>query len=48
MIIYSLGISKGRDTPFIGAVDGLQVNKTVYDFEPLGVRSRPILPLGPV
>ncbi|MEU6717883.1 hypothetical protein ABZ897_40995 [Nonomuraea sp. NPDC046802] len=40
VISYSLGISKGRDTPFIGAVDGLQVNSTVYDFEFSGVRTR--------
>ncbi|MFC4005973.1 hypothetical protein ACFOY2_01975 [Nonomuraea purpurea] len=40
VISYSLGISKGRDTPFIGAVDGLQVNETVYDFEFSGVRTR--------
>jgi hypothetical protein len=39
-ISYSLGFSKGRDTPFIGALDGLQVNNTVYDFEPLGVFRR--------
>jgi hypothetical protein len=37
-VSFSLGISKGRDTPFVGAVDGLQVNKVVYDFEPNGVR----------
>jgi len=40
VITYSLGFSKGRDTPFIGAVDGLQVNNTVYDFEPNGVLKR--------
>lgn len=38
VITLSLSISKGRDTPFTGAVDGLQVNRTVYDFEPSGVR----------
>ncbi|MER7129440.1 hypothetical protein [Streptosporangium saharense] len=37
VITYSLGFSKGSDNAFIGAVDGLQVNNTVYDFEPLGV-----------
>ncbi|MFG1694722.1 hypothetical protein [Nonomuraea sp. NPDC049309] len=40
VISLSLGISKGRDNPFIGAVDGLQVNRTVYDFEFRGVRTR--------
>lgn len=30
-------ITKGRDYAFSGAVDGLQINDTVYDFEPLGV-----------
>jgi hypothetical protein len=39
VISYSLGISKGRDTPFVGAVDGLQVNNTIYDFEFSGVRA---------
>lgn len=37
-VSFSLGFSKGRDTPFVGAVDGLQVNKVVYDFEQKGVR----------
>ncbi|SDL13582.1 hypothetical protein SAMN05421874_11689 [Nonomuraea maritima] len=41
VISYSLGISKGRDDAFVGAVDGLQVNGTVYDFEFTGVRARP-------
>jgi hypothetical protein len=31
-------ITKGRDYAFSGAVDGLQINSTVYDFEPDGVR----------
>jgi hypothetical protein len=35
--ILSLAISKGRDDAFNGAVDALQVNGTVYDFEPQGV-----------
>jgi hypothetical protein len=37
VISYSLGFTKGRDTAFVGAVDGLQVNRAIYDFEPLGV-----------
>ncbi|MFC4536498.1 hypothetical protein [Sphaerisporangium dianthi] len=36
VITLSLGFIE--DTAFIGAIDGLQVNNTVYDFEPLGVR----------
>lgn len=40
VISYSLGISKGRDTAFVGAVDGLRVNRLVYDFEKSGVRTR--------
>ena len=38
VITSALGISKGRDTAFAGAVDGLQINNTVYDFEHFGVR----------
>jgi hypothetical protein len=30
-------ITKGRDYAFSGAVDGLQINDVVYDFEPTGV-----------
>jgi hypothetical protein len=30
-------ITKGRDYAFSGAVDGLQINDRVYDFEPTGV-----------
>ncbi len=36
-ISFSLGISKGRDQSFQGAVDALEINGEVYDFEPLGV-----------
>jgi hypothetical protein len=35
--LYSTEISKGRDYAFSGAVDALQINNTVYDFEPNGV-----------
>ncbi|MFB9476181.1 hypothetical protein ACFFR3_42365 [Nonomuraea salmonea] len=42
VISLSLGISKGRDNAFVGAVDGLQVNHTVYDFEFNGVRTRSV------
>ena len=37
-VTYSLGFSKGRDDDFRGAVDALEVNGTLHDFEPLGVR----------
>jgi hypothetical protein len=45
IISFSLGISVGRNAIFAGAVDGLQVNRTVYDFEPFGVRRRVPRPL---
>jgi hypothetical protein len=38
--ILSLAVSKGRDNAFNGAVDALQMNGTVYDFEPQGVIAR--------
>lgn len=37
--VYTAGVSKGRDYMWIGAVDGLRINRTVYDFEPYGVRT---------
>jgi hypothetical protein len=37
-VSFSLAITKGRDNEFTGAVDGLEVNGTTYDFEPEGVR----------
>ena len=39
--IYSIAVTKGRDFAWQGAVDGLRINATVYDFEPLGVRAVP-------
>lgn len=36
--VYTVQITKGRDFAFQGAVDGLRVSATVYDFEPLGVK----------
>lgn len=36
--IYTVQLSKGRDNAFSGAVDGLTLNSTTYDFEPTGVR----------
>jgi hypothetical protein len=38
--IYTLAIGKGRDSMWIGAVDGLRYNNTVYDFELEGVFPR--------
>ncbi|MFI9588538.1 hypothetical protein ACIHCQ_43760 [Streptomyces sp. NPDC052236] len=38
--IYTAAVSKGRDNMWIGAVDGLRINNTVYDFEADGVRTR--------
>jgi hypothetical protein len=35
--ILSAQITKGRDFAFTGAVDALQINGSVYDFEPFGV-----------
>ena len=39
--IHTVAVGKGRDTGFQGAVDGLRINDTVYDFEPLGVIATP-------
>ncbi len=38
--LYTAQITKGRDYAFSGAVDDLQINHTVYDFEPNGVIRR--------
>src|SRR4051794_4582804 len=35
--IFTVAINKGRDFAFQGAVDGLRINNTVYDFEEHGV-----------
>jgi hypothetical protein len=35
--IYNAQVTKGRDFAFHGAVDGLRINETVFDFEPFGV-----------
>ncbi len=35
--VYTVQITKGRDYAFSGAVDGLVLNDTTYDFEPFGV-----------
>ena len=39
--IYSIAVAKGRDFAWQGAVDGLRINNTFYDFEPLGVKTTP-------
>ncbi len=36
--IYTVAVAKGRDNAWVGAVDGLRINDTRYDFEPYGVR----------
>jgi hypothetical protein len=38
--ILSAAVAKGRDNPWVGAVDGLRINNEVFDFELTGVRSR--------
>ncbi len=38
--IYTAAVGKGRDFMWIGAVDGLRINDTVYDFEADGVEAR--------
>jgi hypothetical protein len=38
IVSLSIGISAGSGAIFVGAVDGLQINRTVYDFERFGVR----------
>jgi hypothetical protein len=38
--IFTVGITKGRDFSWQGAVDGLRINNTVYDFEETGVFDR--------
>jgi hypothetical protein len=35
--IGSIAVSKGKDYQYQGSVDALQINGTVYDFEPFGV-----------
>jgi hypothetical protein len=38
--ISTLSVGKGSDYSYVGAVDDLQVNGKVYDFEPFGVYER--------
>src|SRR4029079_11635666 len=41
-ITYSVSVTKGRDFSWQGAVDGLRINGTVFDFEETGVFARPV------
>lgn len=38
--IFTASVTKGRDFSFSGAVDGLRINNTLYDFEQHGVVER--------
>jgi hypothetical protein len=38
--IMTVAVSKGKDNPWQGAVDGLRINETVFDFEETGVFAR--------
>ena len=40
-VIYSVAVSYGRNEVWNGAVDGLRINDTIYDFEEYGVIERP-------
>ena len=40
-MILTAAVGKGRDSAWVGAVDGFRINGTVYDFEPFGVFERP-------
>jgi hypothetical protein len=39
--ILTVAVGKGRDFAWSGAVDGLRVNDTIFDFEPFGVVETP-------
>jgi hypothetical protein len=38
--IYTTAVGKGRDYMWIGAVDGLRINRTIYNFEADHVKTR--------
>ena len=38
--ILTVAVGKGRDFAWSGAVDGLRINGTIYDFEPFGTVER--------
>jgi hypothetical protein len=37
--IYTIAVAKGRDNAWVGAVDNLRINDTIYNFEPTGVQA---------
>jgi hypothetical protein len=39
-VMYTLAVAKGRDSMWIGAVDGLRLNNKIYDFEANGVKDK--------
>jgi len=43
-LVGTVTIAKGTDFAFSGAVDGLRINDTIYDFEPNGVFATPAGP----
>jgi hypothetical protein len=40
-LIGTIAVAKGKDYQYQGSVDALQINDTVYDFEPFGVEETP-------
>ncbi|MFF1778585.1 hypothetical protein [Streptomyces virginiae] len=38
--IHTVAVGKGRDNMWIGAVDCLRINRTIYDFEATGAKTR--------
>ena len=40
-VVLSVAVTKGRDFEWHGAVDGLQINNTIYNFEEYGVTAQP-------
>jgi hypothetical protein len=39
--LFTVAITKGRDSAWHGAIDGLRLNDTIYDFEEYGVVTQP-------
>ncbi len=42
--IGTVAVTKGRDNSWVGAVDGLRVNDSIFDFEPFGVQEEDATP----
>ncbi|MEP1123534.1 MAG: hypothetical protein ABJH68_06550 [Ilumatobacter sp.] len=40
--IYTVQVATGTDSAFQGAMDALQINGTIYDFDPFGVVEVPV------